>query len=93
MTRSTSRLPLIVFFSAVCSVVMLNVVTAENKDDRARLLATRECSGCDLTGTNLSPYDLHGVKVQAALLSDAILYRSNLAGADLTGFPFATYHF
>jgi len=84
MKRLMSRLPLMMSLVALVLVTGA-VVTAENKADRARLLETRACSGCDLTGTNLSPYDLTGISAPSALMSGAILYRSTLKDADLRG--------
>lgn len=43
-----------------------------------RLISTKECSGCDLSGANLTEADLEN-----AILTDADLSGANLVGADL----------
>lgn len=53
-----------------------------------RLLKTRECRGCDFTGTSIINKDLTGVDVSGASFEGASLYASNLTGANLTGVNF-----
>ena len=84
MSTPMSRLQRIFIVCALVFVSALQVVRAENKAQRAQLLKTRECAGCDLSDANLSPYDLNGVKAPGAVFTNAILYRSKLRGADLT---------
>lgn len=48
------------------------------QDQVQKLLETRECRGCDLSGTNLAQLNLEGVN-----LEDANLERVNLKGAKL----------
>ncbi|MCA1990481.1 MAG: pentapeptide repeat-containing protein [Coleofasciculus sp. S288] len=55
-----------------------------------RLLATRQCPGCDLSnadlrGSNLSYADLRGANLSYADLRGANLTGANLRGANLTG--------
>ncbi len=55
-----------------------------------RLLATRQCPGCDLSnadlrGANLSYADLRGANLSYANLQGANLTGANLRGANLTG--------
>lgn len=54
-------------------------IRAENPDHVRRLLATKECSKCDL-----SRADLSGVDLSFAILIDADLREANLKGANLS---------
>ena len=53
-----------------------------------RLLKTRECRGCDFTGTEIINKDLSGVDLSNASFEGGSLYSSNLTGANLTGVNF-----
>lgn len=64
--------------------------------ERARLLESRACDRCDLTGESFHGLDLKGVSLAGANLTGAVFYKAdltnaNLAGADLTKavLPFA----
>ena len=81
------------------------VLHAENPDDVARLVATRECAGCDfqnaqlvgknfntanLTGANFSGAFLYGTSFRKANLKGASFNGADLKGADLAGATDAT---
>jgi len=57
---------------------------AENTEHVKRLLTTKECQDCDLSGANLSGADLSFAVLVGANLSGANLTRANLRQADLT---------
>lgn len=59
--------------------------SAENIEHTQQLLATRQCSQCDLSGAGLVLANLTGADLRGANLSGANLSRANLSGADLTG--------
>jgi uncharacterized protein YjbI with pentapeptide repeats len=58
-------------------------VKAENPDHVKRLLETKQCQGCDLSGVNLTNANLEGVNLSGANLSDAVLVGANLTNANL----------
>lgn len=58
---------------------------AENVQHTQRLLATKECPQCDLSGAGLVMANLTNAKLSGANLSRANLSRAQLAGADLSG--------
>ncbi|MFB2939054.1 pentapeptide repeat-containing protein [Aerosakkonemataceae cyanobacterium BLCC-F154] len=60
-------------------------ISAQEIDPVERLLNTKECSGCDLSGENLSNVDLGNANLSGADLSNANLRNSMLAGANLSG--------
>lgn len=60
-------------------------ISAQEIDPVERLLKTKECSGCDLSGENLSNLDLGNANLSGADLSNANLRNSMLAGANLSG--------
>ena len=62
-------------------VSMESVVNAVNPDDLRKLLTTKSCPGCDLSGANLRGEDLRGANLQGANLSGANLQGANLSGA------------
>ena len=53
-----------------------------------KLLTTRECRGCDFTGTEIINKDLRGVDLSNASFEGGSLYASDLTGANLTGVNF-----
>ncbi len=72
------------------TISITNPVVAENLSDLRKLLSTKECRNCDLTGSglvmaNLSGAKLSGVNFSGANLSRADLSGANLIGADLSG--------
>jgi uncharacterized protein YjbI with pentapeptide repeats len=74
------------FLTAILSIVASALpVRAENLEDVRRLLSTRECNQCELSGTGLVTSNLAGAKLNGANLSGANLSQSNLSGADLSG--------
>jgi tetratricopeptide (TPR) repeat protein len=58
---------------------------AANSEHLQRLLATKECQNCDLTGAGLVMADLSKANLSGANLAGANLSRANLTGADLRG--------
>jgi uncharacterized protein YjbI with pentapeptide repeats len=60
-------------------------VRAENIVDTQKLLSTKNCQQCDLSGAGLVMNDLTGAKLVGANLVGANLSRANLTGADLRG--------
>ena len=58
---------------------------AENPEDLQKLLATKQCPFCDLSGAGLVLANLRGANLAGANLSGANLNQANLAGANLTG--------
>lgn len=68
--------------------VLLTIITslwattaqAANPEDVTRLLSTKSCNSCDLSGADLVGVDLTGAQLEGANLNAA-----NLTGADLTG--------
>ena len=59
------------------------VQAASPEENKAQLLKTRSCPGCNLAGVNLNRAELAGADLQGADLSDAKLMLANLAGANL----------
>ena len=60
-------------------------VKAENLSHLRQLLATKDCSSCDLSGAGLVTANLVGAKLNQANLVNANLSQANLSGADLSG--------
>jgi tetratricopeptide (TPR) repeat protein len=58
---------------------------AENLEHTQRLLSTKQCSQCELSGAGLVLANLAGANLSGADLTRANLSRANLTGADLTG--------
>ncbi|ACK68088.1 pentapeptide repeat protein [Rippkaea orientalis PCC 8801] len=58
---------------------------AENLEHLNRLLSTKQCPLCDLSGAGLVMVDLSGAKLIGANLAGANLSQANLSGADLSG--------
>jgi uncharacterized protein YjbI with pentapeptide repeats len=58
---------------------------AANSEHLQRLLATKQCQNCDLTGAGLVMADLSGANLSGANLTGANLSRANLTSADLRG--------
>jgi uncharacterized protein YjbI with pentapeptide repeats len=58
---------------------------AENLSHTKRLLSTKNCEKCDLSGVGLVMNDLSGANLSQANLVGANLSRTNLMGADLRG--------
>ncbi len=75
-------------FTFLC--VCATAARAYEEADLRRLLETKECPGCDLSGAPLEGADLRDAELLGANLSDADLWGANLFGAylsnaDLTG--------
>ncbi|MFB2875502.1 pentapeptide repeat-containing protein [Floridanema aerugineum] len=75
-----------IFFtvSLLASLILGLGTWAQEIDPVERLLNTKECSGCDLSGENLSNLDLSNANLSGADLSNANLRNSMLAGANLS---------
>lgn len=58
---------------------------AENLQHTQKLLSTKQCPSCELSGVGLVLANLAGANLQGANLSGANLSRANLSGADLSG--------
>jgi tetratricopeptide (TPR) repeat protein len=58
---------------------------AENLTHLNQLLATKQCSQCDLSNSGLVMANLAGAQLRDANLSNANLSQANLVGADLRG--------
>ena len=59
--------------------------TTEAMQNVARLLDTKQCYGCNLSGVNLSGENLDGADLEAADLSNAVLTKVDFEGANLKG--------
>lgn len=57
----------------------------EKMDNIARLVKSKKCFSCDLSGSNLSGMRLAGADLEKADLSDCNLEEATLAGANLKG--------
>jgi len=67
------------------TITLSTSVQAGNSEHIRRLLATKECQNCDLTGAGLVLADLSGANLSGANLAGANLSRANLSNADLRG--------
>jgi uncharacterized protein YjbI with pentapeptide repeats len=75
------------FFLTVPLLVSLVLgfgVYAQEISPVERLLNTKQCSGCDLSGENLADLDLSDANLNGADLTNANLRNTMLAGADLS---------
>jgi uncharacterized protein YjbI with pentapeptide repeats len=72
------------FFAVITPLLIANVVQAANPEHVTRLLKTKECNSCDLSGADLIGAVLTGAKLQGANLNAANLTGADLSGADLT---------
>ncbi|MDK9707931.1 MAG: pentapeptide repeat-containing protein [Desulforhopalus sp.] len=57
--------------------------TSGAKENLEKLIKTRSCKGCDLSGLTMNRLDLSGVDLEGSDLSTAKLSLTNLAGANL----------
>jgi len=76
------------WFALVAFLIVVSLqatAQAANDQDIKKLLATKECSGCDLSDAGLVMANLSGADLSGANLSGANLSRANLTGANLTG--------
>lgn len=87
MKRSTRRTKRGLLLAGVLSVSGLLLGTAQASDPShlARLMNTRSCVGCDLSGANLAGWTLPKTDLSGANLSGATLYKATLSQANLTG--------
>ena len=89
MTPNPKLLKILAQFLLVISLGKVAPVEAANPEHVLRLLETKECAGCDLSGANLSlailvNANLRGANLRGANLSGADLTRANLSQADLS---------
>ncbi len=78
------RLKLSCMLAAVGILLISTTAQAANPDDVAKLLKTKECNRCDLSGADLIGADLVGAELQDANLNAANLTGADLSKADLT---------
>ncbi len=78
------RLKISCLLAAITPLLIANVSQAANPEHVARLLKTKECNNCDLSGADLIGAVLTGAKLQGANLNAANLTGADLSGADLT---------
>ena len=79
-------LPRILATAAIFTTLNLSTpLRAENLQDLSQLLATKQCTQCDLEGSGLVMANLVGAQLSGANLSGANLSRADLRGADLSG--------
>ena len=64
---------------------LLTPVIAEKPEDLQKLLATKQCPFCDLSGAGLVLANLTGANLAGANLAGANLNQANLTGANLSG--------
>lgn len=72
----------ILVLSTVCPPVP---AIAENIQHTQKLLSSKQCPNCELSGAGLVLANLQGANLKGANLSGANLSRANLTGADLSG--------
>ena len=71
---------------ALINTIVLSIpVQAENLSHLNKLLATKQCSHCDLSSSGLVLADLVGADLTGANLVNANLSQADLTGANLTG--------
>ncbi len=78
------RLKLSYLLASMMPLLMANVAQAANPEHVTRLLKTKECNSCDLSGADLIGAVLTGAKLQGANLNAANLTGADLSNADLT---------
>ena len=89
------RLRILAILTLLASLCPGTAAEAENPQHVRRLLDTKQCRGCNLSGANLRQADLKeadlrdaylaGADLQGADLSKAILVRADLRNANLSG--------
>ncbi|WP_017721766.1 pentapeptide repeat-containing protein [Kamptonema formosum] len=89
------RLKILAIFTLLASLLLGTAAEAENPQHVRRLLNTKQCRGCNLSGANLRQADLKdadlrdaylaGADLQGADLSKALLVRADLRNANLSG--------
>lgn len=77
---------LVIATATILATVSISQSTlASSTDNIRRLLSTKECQNCNLTGAGLVLADLSGANLTGANLAGANLSRANLTGANLSG--------
>ncbi len=79
------KLLMVVAMAAVVCLLGIGQAGAWNQADLDKLLETKECKGCDLSGALLYGEDLSGADLMGANLLAAQMPGANLSGANLTG--------
>lgn len=79
--KNTLLVPILVLLVLPQYVLGGPSVTARENFDK--LLKTRSCEGCDLSGLNFNRMDLSGVNLEGADLSLSTFFLANLSGANL----------
>lgn len=72
-------------FLVLCVCAAGFIMSATVEENKAKLLATKACEGCDLQGADLHfnfTFDLKGAKLASANLSGANLSEANLSNAN-----------
>ncbi|MGH2412802.1 MAG: pentapeptide repeat-containing protein [Microcystaceae cyanobacterium] len=77
--------PIIIAATVLTTASLATLAHAENLNHISQLLATKQCSQCDLSGAGLVLANLSGAKLSGANLAQANLSQANLSGADLSG--------
>ena len=83
--RSSFFSPYSILFCLSWGLVFSSPAIAENINDLQKLLATGNCSQCDLRRADLVLADLENVNLEGANLIGANLSQANLTGANLAG--------
>jgi len=76
---------LLAFTTLVATLSLATPARTENLEHTQQLLATKQCSRCELSNAGLVFADLRNADLRGANLSGANLSRANLQGADLRG--------
>lgn len=71
--------------TALCVLLISNVVYALNSADLDKLRTTNQCAQCDLSGAPLTGLNAAGRDLDASDLSGADLSGADLSGADVSG--------
>lgn len=69
----------------VAVILFSGTLYAFEQKDLDRVIATKQCEKCDLSGADLSGANLQGANLQNANLQGAKLLNANLKSADFTG--------
>jgi tetratricopeptide (TPR) repeat protein len=77
--------PILATAAFLTTISLATIAQAANSEHVRKLLATKECQNCDLSGAGLVMADLSGANLSGANLTGANLSRANLSSADLRG--------
>lgn len=70
-------------FIAFCVALLAKSACVDQSREVQRLLETRNCSGCTLSGLNIGLYEVRTVDLSQADLSKVCLINTNFQGANL----------